>query len=132
MPAVARARAPAPAKSPDSRCASRKHCKTPPPRRPVAIRRVLTRSKGFVIQPVAAPVSAAAAIRSADGDQTGLNWAKKFGFYPEEFVWEPCEVDEEFEEGDRIRVGALELEAIATPGHCSGHYSLLMQGKDQS
>ncbi len=81
---------------------------------------------------VVAPREAAPAIRTADGDATGLNWAKKFGFYPEDFVWEPCEVDEEFEEGDRIRVGALELEAIATPGHCSGHYSLLMQGKDQS
>lgn len=81
---------------------------------------------------VHAPEEAADTIRKADADRTGLNWAKTFGFYPADFVWEPAEVEEEFADGDRIRVGELELEAIATPGHCSGHYCLQLYGRDRS
>lgn len=78
------------------------------------------------------PVEAAAAIRTADGDQTGLNWAKSFGFYPQDFDWQPCEVDEEYTHGDLFQIGALEMEAISTPGHCGGHYCLLLRGKDRN
>lgn len=78
-----------------------------------------------------APKEAAPTIRKADADQIGLNWAKKFGFYPADYIWEPCEVDHEFQDGDRIKVGDLEIEAIATPGHCMGHYCLLLHGKDR-
>ena len=80
---------------------------------------------------VVAPKEAAQTIRVADADRTGLNWAKQFDFYPKEFVWEPCEVAEEFGDGDRIRVGSLEMDAISTPGHCSGHYCLLLRGKEK-
>ena len=80
---------------------------------------------------VLAPREAAPTIRSADADQIGLNWAKRFGFYPQDYVWEPCEVDQEYQDGDRIRVGSVEMEAIATPGHCQGHYCLLLHGEDR-
>ncbi len=81
---------------------------------------------------VVAPKEAAHTIRVADADQIGLNWAKRFGFYPKDYEWEPCEVDEEFQDGDRLRIGLLEMEAIATPGHCEGHYCLLLRGNDRS
>ena len=64
--------------------------------------------------------------------RTRLNWAKTFGFFPADYEWQPCEVDEEFADGDRLHIGALELEAIATPGHCAGHYCLLLKGREQS
>ena len=35
-------------------------------------------------------------------------------------------------DGDRFQVGGLELEAIATPGHCAGHFNLLLRGGDRS
>ena len=75
-----------------------------------------------------AGVEAAPTIRVADADQIGLNWAKTFGFYPADYEWEPAEVDEEFSDGTRIRVGDLELEAVATPGHCMGHYCIRLRG----
>lgn len=79
-----------------------------------------------------AGVEAAPTIRIADADQIGLNWAKTFGFYPADFELEPAEVDEEFADGARIRVGALELEAVATPGHCLGHYCIRVVGRDRT
>jgi glyoxylase-like metal-dependent hydrolase (beta-lactamase superfamily II) len=74
---------------------------------------------------------AAPTIRVADADQIGLNWAKSFGFYPADYVWEPAEVAEEFEDGSRFQVGELTVEAIATPGHCLGHYCLRLVGRDR-
>jgi hydroxyacylglutathione hydrolase len=78
-----------------------------------------------------APAEAAPAIRVADADRIGLTWAQSFGFYPADYVWEPAEVEHEFSDNDRIRVGDLEIEAIATPGHCAGHYCLLLSGGDR-
>ncbi|MBI1914313.1 MAG: MBL fold metallo-hydrolase [Planctomycetes bacterium] len=74
---------------------------------------------------------AAPAIRAADADQIGLNWAKRFGFYPREYELEPCPVDEEFQDSACFRIGSLQLEAVATPGHCMGHYCLVLRGGDR-
>lgn len=78
-----------------------------------------------------APTEAAPTIRVADADQIGLTWAQSFGFYPADYVWEATEVEHEFADGDRIAVGGLEVEAIATPGHCMGHYCLRLHGGDR-
>jgi hydroxyacylglutathione hydrolase len=74
---------------------------------------------------------AAPTIRVADADQIGLNWAKSFGFYPADYEWEPTEVEHEFSDGDTFKVGELELEMIATPGHCMGHYCIRLKGRDR-
>jgi glyoxylase-like metal-dependent hydrolase (beta-lactamase superfamily II) len=79
-----------------------------------------------------AGTEAAPTIRIADADQIGLNWAKGFGFYPSDYEWEPAAVEHEFSDGDRIRIGELELEIVATPGHCTGHYCLLLAGRAKS
>ena len=81
---------------------------------------------------LAVGVEAAPTIRVADADQIGLNWAKTFGFYPADYEWEPAEVDDEFADGARIKVGELELELIATPGHCMGHYCVRLAGRDRT
>lgn len=64
-------------------------------------------------------------LREADEDAFGLAVAKAGGYYPDEYVLAPCEVDSEVREGDEIAVGDLRLEVIETPGHCDGHISLL-------
>lgn len=79
-----------------------------------------------------AGVEAAPTIRIADADQIGLNWAKSFGFYPADYEWEPADVDMEFGDDLRIPVGELELQTIATPGHCNGHYCLRLEGRDRT
>jgi glyoxylase-like metal-dependent hydrolase (beta-lactamase superfamily II) len=81
---------------------------------------------------LAAGVEAAETIRVADADQIGLNWAKSFGFYPDDYEWEATEVEIEFADGDRIQAGGLELELVATPGHCRGHYCVRMVGRDRT
>jgi glyoxylase-like metal-dependent hydrolase (beta-lactamase superfamily II) len=81
---------------------------------------------------LAAGVEAAPTIRSADADQIGLNWAKSFGFYPADYEWEPAEVETEFRDGDRIAVGGLQLELVATPGHCNGHYCVRLVGRERT
>ena len=40
------------------------------------------------------------------------------------------DVDETIGDGDTIRSGELEIEAIATPGHCRDHLALLVNGTD--
>jgi hydroxyacylglutathione hydrolase len=79
-----------------------------------------------------AGAEAAPTIRVADADQIGLNWAKTFGFYPADYEWERTEVEEEFSDGSRFAVGELELEAVATPGHCNGHYCIRLVGCDRT
>jgi hydroxyacylglutathione hydrolase len=39
-------------------------------------------------------------------------------------------MDETYADGDVIRSGALEIRAIATPGHCVDHHALLVNGTD--
>jgi len=80
---------------------------------------------------VCAGVEAAPTMRAADADQIGLTWAQSFGFYPADYVLEPVEVDVEFSDGDRFTIGELEIEAVATPGHCMGHYCMRLFGRDR-
>jgi glyoxylase-like metal-dependent hydrolase (beta-lactamase superfamily II) len=63
-----------------------------------------------------------------EGDERGvsLDVAKKAGFYPADYVLEPCEVDRELSDGDTIEVGDLALHVLDTPGHADGHISLLL------
>jgi hydroxyacylglutathione hydrolase len=39
-------------------------------------------------------------------------------------------IDEIIGDGDVVRSGALEIQAIATPGHCPGHLALLVNSSD--
>jgi glyoxylase-like metal-dependent hydrolase (beta-lactamase superfamily II) len=56
-----------------------------------------------------------------------LDAAKRAGFYPEDYVLEPCPVDAELADGDAIRVGDLTLQVLDTPGHADGHVSLVLE-----
>jgi len=75
--------------------------------------------------------AAAAALRAADEDVIGLNIAKAAGFYPGAYHLKPCPIEGELAEGDRVRVGDLTVSVVDTPGHCNGHLSFLMQGKQK-
>jgi glyoxylase-like metal-dependent hydrolase (beta-lactamase superfamily II) len=79
-----------------------------------------------------APTEAAETIRVADADRIGLTWAQSFGFYPADYRWEPSEVAHEFSDGQETTVGGLSLRFIATPGHCDGHYVLVLEGRERT
>jgi hydroxyacylglutathione hydrolase len=80
---------------------------------------------------VVAPADAAPALRTGDESAVALDVAKAAGFYAADYHFQPVEVTREVREGDRIRVGKLELEVIETPGHCDGHVSLLLRGRER-
>src|SRR5215212_8189738 len=80
---------------------------------------------------VVAPADAARALRTGDEQAVALDVAKAAGFYAADYRFQPVEVAHEAREGDRIPVGSLELEVFETPGHCDGHVSLLLQGRDR-
>jgi glyoxylase-like metal-dependent hydrolase (beta-lactamase superfamily II) len=66
-------------------------------------------------------------VRTADERKVSLDVAKTAGFYPADYVLEPCPVDGELADGDTIRVGDLALTVIDTPGHADGLISLLLE-----
>lgn len=80
---------------------------------------------------IVAPAEAAEVMRTGDERAVALDTAKAGGLYPPDYRFEPVEVGQEVDEGDRVKVGSLQLEAIATPGHCDGHLSYLMQGAER-
>jgi glyoxylase-like metal-dependent hydrolase (beta-lactamase superfamily II) len=81
---------------------------------------------------VVAPADAADTLRTGDERAVALDVAKAAGFYDADYRFEPVEVAQEVSEGDRIKVGSLELEVFETPGHCDGHVSLLLRGRERS
>jgi glyoxylase-like metal-dependent hydrolase (beta-lactamase superfamily II) len=71
-------------------------------------------------------------LREGNEEAVSLNVAKEFGIYPPDYVFEPCRVDMELEEGRSLQVGDLELEVVETPGHCTGHTSFVMRHMDRT
>jgi glyoxylase-like metal-dependent hydrolase (beta-lactamase superfamily II) len=80
---------------------------------------------------VIAPEGAAHALRTGDERAVALDVAKAAGFYAQDYRFEPVEVAREVREGERIRVGQLELEVFETEGHCDGHASYLLHGRER-
>jgi hydroxyacylglutathione hydrolase len=66
-------------------------------------------------------------IRAGDERAASLDVAKSAGIYPSDYRLEPCAVDGELAEGDRVALGDLVVECIDTPGHSSGHLSFLLE-----
>jgi len=66
-------------------------------------------------------------LEQADMEKTSLNPAKRAGVYPADFEFPACPVHTAVSEGDRVRVGELELNVLETPGHSRGHVSYLLE-----
>lgn len=66
-------------------------------------------------------------LRAGDERGISLDVAKRAGGYPSAYTFEPCAVDVELREEQRVRVGSLELNVIETPGHSQGHVSFTMR-----
>lgn len=80
---------------------------------------------------IVSPAEAAETMRTGDEQAVALDMAKHAGLYPMDYRFEPVEVALEVREGDRVKVGSLELEVFETPGHCDGHVSYLLHGKER-
>lgn len=76
--------------------------------------------------PVGASAEVAQILRSGDPVQSSFDTMKRPGDYPADYTYRSCAVDQEMASGDRLQVGSLELEIVATPGHSTGHLAFLL------
>jgi hydroxyacylglutathione hydrolase len=74
----------------------------------------------------------ARALASGDEEMISLPFAKAAGFYPADYVYEPCPVGQILREGKRFTVGRLTVTPYDTPGHSRGHLSYLIEGGDRT
>ncbi|MGH2616035.1 MAG: MBL fold metallo-hydrolase [Thermomicrobiales bacterium] len=81
---------------------------------------------------VMAHADAAPTLRTGDERAVALDMAKSAGLYPPDYRFEPVDVAREVREGDTIPVGNLGLEVFETPGHCDGHVSYLLRGRERT
>ena len=66
-------------------------------------------------------------VRTGDEEAVSLELGKRAEFYPHDYRLIPAPVEREVAEGERIRVGELELAVVETPGHADGHLSYLVR-----
>ena len=78
--------------------------------------------KALNAQVLASP-EVASYLRDGDERAASFDRMKRPGGYADDYSFRACPVDEELTEGQRLTVGALELEVLSTPGHSSGHLS---------
>jgi hydroxyacylglutathione hydrolase len=71
-------------------------------------------------------------LEAGDEDVISLPFAKAAGFYPADYVYEPCPVPRILREGESFTVGRLTLTPFDTPGHCRGHLSFLIEGGERT
>lgn len=80
-------------------------------------------------------VSIAADVRIAlegpDHELTQFFAARDAGFFPADYDYPGCTVDDALSDGDTRTVGRLTIRFVATPGHCAGHGSYLVTGGDR-
>jgi hydroxyacylglutathione hydrolase len=65
-----------------------------------------------------------------EGDERAMSLGRgqRAELYPVGYRFAPCSEVEPMNDGDCLRVGAVELEAVATPGHAAGHLAFLARG----
>lgn len=83
-----------------------------------------TGAEVFVIE------SAYETFKAGDEDAIDLTTAKKFGFYPEDYHFTPCEADHLVKEGDQFIVGDIKLRVLETPGHSRFDLSFVAENKN--
>jgi glyoxylase-like metal-dependent hydrolase (beta-lactamase superfamily II) len=57
----------------------------------------------------------------------GLDFAKRSGFYGDDYKFKPFKIDTVIEDGDTITVGNSSIKAIHTPGHSSDSMTYLLE-----
>jgi len=81
---------------------------------------------------VAASPDVADILRRGDERAASVDIGKAQGSYASDYRYEPVQVDTELRDGDRIPIGDLIVEAVATPGHSVGHLSYVVRDARRS
>jgi hydroxyacylglutathione hydrolase len=72
----------------------------------------------------------AAHLRRGEEEAISLELAKRAGYYSGDYLFRPCPVDNELQDGDKIPVGDLEVVVLGSPGHSAGDLSFLVEIHD--
>jgi glyoxylase-like metal-dependent hydrolase (beta-lactamase superfamily II) len=67
-----------------------------------------------------------AALVSADEEASAVALARSAGIYPPDFALTATEQARTLSDGQALLIGDVELTAVATPGHCAGHVSYVL------
>jgi glyoxylase-like metal-dependent hydrolase (beta-lactamase superfamily II) len=81
---------------------------------------------------VACSAEVADILRTGDERRASVDVGKAQGSYAPDYVYRASEVETELADGQRLRVGDLEVEVVAAPGHSAGHLVFLVHGKDRT
>ncbi len=76
---------------------------------------------------VALSAEAAGWLRNGDEKAINLDKGRSTGMYPPEFQFLPCPVDLELQDNQDLELGGKVFRVVATPGHCAGHMSFLVE-----
>lgn len=76
---------------------------------------------------VAASGEVAAWLATADETATSVDRARSAGIYPPDYRLAACDADLVLDDGTVVIVGAIELTAVATPGHARGHMAFVAE-----
>jgi len=76
---------------------------------------------------VIAPASEDKVLERGTNEELGLDIAKRSGIYPEDYVFQHCEVDRSVQDGEHLRIGASEVTVIQVPGHSRGSACYLLE-----
>ncbi|WP_053218169.1 MBL fold metallo-hydrolase [Virgibacillus senegalensis] len=70
-----------------------------------------TKAEVYVIE------SAFETLKNGDEAAIDLTIAKRFGYYPDDYQFNPCLADHLLKEGDQLCLGDFQLKVFETPGH---------------
>ncbi len=86
---------------------------------------------GLGVDVLASP-EVAAILRAGDERAASVDVGKAQGTYDADYRYQATEVAGELADGERVRVGNLEVEVVATPGHSTGHTAYLVHDGSRS
>ncbi|WP_309118127.1 MBL fold metallo-hydrolase [Paenibacillus sp.] len=66
-------------------------------------------------------------LERGDTVKASVDHAKRGGVYPQDYRYPACPVARTLADGDRIRIGDVELRTIDSPGHARGHVCFLWE-----
>ena len=81
---------------------------------------------------VLAPGPAATWLLEANEAAISLPEARTGGTYPGDYRLAACATARAISDGDEIKIGDVDLQTIATPGHAATHVSFLLHGDDRA
>jgi glyoxylase-like metal-dependent hydrolase (beta-lactamase superfamily II) len=80
---------------------------------------------------IGASPEVAAILRAGDAAAASVAVGQRHGSYPPDYVYRAVPVDDELADGQRVPVGEVAIEVVATPGHSVGHLCYVLHDGDR-